>query len=113
MEFTNKTNLASSPRKCGPVCRPAIYRENIYTSSFQEKHQSLGSKCQEGVEGICRKARGYMGVQRRYKGVEGICRRVRGYMGVQRRYKGVEGICGRVRGIYGITKTIQGSKGDM
>ena len=34
-----------------------------------------------------------MGVQRRYKGIEGICRRVRGYMGVQRRYKGVEGRC--------------------
>ena len=30
--------------------------------------------------------------QRRYKGVEGICRRVRGYVGVQSRYKGVEGI---------------------
>ena len=41
-----------------------------------------------GVEGICRRVRGYMGVQRRYKGVEGICRRVRGYVGVQRRYKG-------------------------
>ena len=39
-----------------------------------------------------------MGEQRRYKGVEGICRRVRGYMGEQRRYKGVEGICRRVRG---------------
>ena len=37
-----------------------------------------------------------MGAQRRYKGVEGICRRVRGYMGVQRRYKGVEGICRNV-----------------
>ena len=48
-----------------------------------------------------------------YKGVEGICRRAREYMEVQRRYKGVEGICRRVRGIYGITKTIQGSKGDM
>ena len=36
-----------------------------------------------------------MGVQRRYKGLEGICKRVRGYMGVQRRYKGVEGICRR------------------
>ena len=36
-----------------------------------------------------------MGVQRRHKGVEGICRRVRGYMGVQRRYKGLEGICRR------------------
>ena len=32
-----------------------------------------------------------MGVQRRYKGVEGRCRRVRGYMGEQRLYKGVEG----------------------
>ena len=30
-----------------------------------------------------------MGVQRLYKGVEGICRRVRRYMGVQRRYKGL------------------------
>ena len=30
--------------------------------------------------------------QRRYKGVEGICRRVRGYLGVQRRYKGAEGM---------------------
>ena len=39
-----------------------------------------------------------MGEQRRYKGVEGICRRVRGYMGVQRRYKEVEGIGRRVRG---------------
>ena len=34
-----------------------------------------------------------MGRKRRYNGVEGICRRVRGYMGVQRRHKGVEGIC--------------------
>ena len=51
-----------------------------------------------GVEGICRRARGYMGVQRRYKGVGGICRRARGYMGVQRRYKGEEGIYVEVYG---------------
>ena len=50
-----------------------------------------------------------MGVQRQYKGVEGICRRVRGYVGVQRRYKGVEEICRRVRG-NGSTSTIQGSR---
>ena len=36
-----------------------------------------------------------MGLQRRFKGVEGICRRVRGYMGVERRYRGVEDICRR------------------
>ena len=51
-----------------------------------------------------------MGVQRRYKGVEGMCRRVRGYMGVQRRYKGVEGICRRLRVFMGTEKTIQGSR---
>ena len=88
----------------------------------------------KGVEGICRRVRGYVGVQRRYKGVEGICRRVRRYIGVQRRYKGVEGICRRYgdmweykddtrgyrgyrilkgTGIYGRTKTIQRSRGDM
>ena len=31
-----------------------------------------------------------MGLQLRYKGVEGISKRVREYMGVQRRYKWVE-----------------------
>ena len=45
----------------------------------------------KGVEGTCRRVRGYMGVQRLYKRVEGRCRRVQGYVGVQRRYKGVEG----------------------
>ena len=53
-----------------------------------------------------------MGVQRRYKGVDGIYRRARGYIGEQRRYKGVEGICEGM-GIYGSTKTIQGSRGDI
>ena len=41
-----------------------------------------------------------MGVKRRYSGVEGICRRARGYMEVQRRYKEVEGICRRHREIW-------------
>ena len=41
-----------------------------------------------------------MGEQRRYKGIEGICRRAQGYMGEQRRYKGVEGICTRVGNIW-------------
>ena len=64
----------------------------------------------KGVEGICRRVRGYMGVQRRHKGVEGICRGVRGYMGVQRRYKGVEGICRRHGdNLCGSLKTIQWS----
>ena len=41
-----------------------------------------------------------MGLQRRYKGVEGRCRRVRGYIRVQRRYKGVQGICRRYGDIW-------------
>ena len=81
------------------------------------------------------KVRGYMGKQRRYKGVEGICRRVRGYMVY--RTKTIQGSRGYMQlegygdiweskddtreqrvyvegtGIYGSTKTIQGSRGYM
>ena len=39
-------------------------------------------------------------MQGRYKGVEGLGRKARGYMGLQRQYKGVEGVGRKARDIW-------------